>query len=138
MQCLKWLISALESKSQGPEALLQGVVGEGIGAAHITFAPGSEETCQLMRVLVIHMVPPVMPACPAKGKSRASRLSAQAEVCCPCQMHVVWHMNVAWAFSSQQSAIDYGPKAAQIISCHAITLNTTSFCSYLAGMQHFS
>ncbi len=56
-------------------------MGEGIGVAHFTFAPGSEETCQLMRALVVHLVPPVMPAgCSAKSKRRAPGLSAHAEV----------------------------------------------------------
>ena len=61
-------------------AWFQGIVDEGTGVAHLTFEPGSEETCQLMRALVVHLVPPVMPACSPKSKRRASGLSAHAEV----------------------------------------------------------
>ena len=57
-------------------------MGEGVNAAHLTFAPGSEETYQLMRALVVHLVPPDMPASPAKSRRRALGLSAQTEVCC--------------------------------------------------------
>ncbi|CAL5224783.1 g7526 [Coccomyxa viridis] len=58
---------------------LSGIVGEGVNAAHLTFAPGSEETYQLMRALVVHLVPPDMPASPAKSRRQALGLSAQTE-----------------------------------------------------------
>ena len=50
--------------------------------ARLTFAPGSDETCWLMRALVIHLVPPAMPTGPAKSKRRVPGLSAPIQVCC--------------------------------------------------------
>jgi len=60
---------------------MQVTVGEGIGTANLTFTQGSDEICQLMQALVIHIVPPAATLSPVRPERRALGLPAKTEVC---------------------------------------------------------